>query len=359
VTITKKFKLREGLETQNISFVNANTSFTLEAEDNKLDIIGTAGELFSIQDTLDGVIFSVTNSDELPFVEIESAGTIRLAELAGQVLIGQYDTLDPNTKLQVTGGLSADNITGPLTGNATTATRLQTARTISLAGGVSGFASFDGSSNITISATVADNSHNHIISNITGLQTALDGKLSLTGGTLTGDLTIPDKIIHAGDTDTAIRFPANDTFTIETAGAERFRVDSVGNVGIGVVAPSAKLDVVGDIEVNSNIILDSETTTLATTTKTQIASFPAVSFRSGKFIVQAYDSVTGEVHISELLVVHNGTTASATEYGIVHTGADPLAAYDVDIDTGNVRLLATGATANSTQYKISETLMVA
>jgi hypothetical protein len=51
---------------------------------------------------------------------------------------------------------------GPLTGNADTATKLKTARTISLTGDVTGSGTFDGSSNLTITATVADNSHSHI-----------------------------------------------------------------------------------------------------------------------------------------------------------------------------------------------------
>jgi len=68
-----------------------------------------------------------------------------------------------------------------LSGNATTASALQTARSITLSGDVSGSASFDGSANATITATVADDSHNHIISNVDGLQTALDGKLSTSG----------------------------------------------------------------------------------------------------------------------------------------------------------------------------------
>ena len=43
--------------------------------------------------------------------------------------------------------------------------------------------------------------------------------LSVTGvGTFAGDVSIADKIIHTGDTNTAIRFPAADTFTVETAG---------------------------------------------------------------------------------------------------------------------------------------------
>ena len=48
--------------------------------------------------------------------------------------------------------------------------------------------------------------------------------------TLTGNLTIPDKIIHSGDTNTSIRFPAADTFTVETGGSERIRVDSSGRI---------------------------------------------------------------------------------------------------------------------------------
>ena len=45
----------------------------------------------------------------------------------------------------------------------------------------------------------------------------------------TGDFSIADKIIHTGDTDTAIRFPAADTITAETGGSERLRIDSSGD----------------------------------------------------------------------------------------------------------------------------------
>ena len=45
-----------------------------------------------------------------------------------------------------------------------------------------------------------------------------------------GDVSIADKIIHTGDTNTAIRFPAADTFTVETAGDEALRIDSSGRL---------------------------------------------------------------------------------------------------------------------------------
>ena len=58
-----------------------------------------------------------------------------------------------------------------------------------------------------------------------------DAGVAVDGVTLKdGDVTIADKIIHDGDTNTAIRFPSADTVTIETGGSERARVDSSGNV---------------------------------------------------------------------------------------------------------------------------------
>ena len=63
-------------------------------------------------------------------------------------------------------------------------------------------------------------------------------------GSFTGDVDIADKIIHTGDTNTAIRFPAADTFTVETGGTERLRVDSTGDVGLVGIATATGLVVV-------------------------------------------------------------------------------------------------------------------
>ena len=68
-------------------------------------------------------------------------------------------------------------------GIATEAGKLSVARKISLSGDASGNVSFDGSADVTLSVTVADDSHNHIISNIDGLQSALDSKQASLGFT--------------------------------------------------------------------------------------------------------------------------------------------------------------------------------
>jgi len=79
---------------------------------------------------------------------------------------------------------------------------------------------------------------------------------AITGTTITatGDVTIADKIVHTGDTDTAIRFPAADTVTVETSGSERMRILSGGNVGIGTSSPDAPLHLAN--ATSANFILE-------------------------------------------------------------------------------------------------------
>ena len=63
-----------------------------------------------------------------------------------------------------------------------------------------------------------------------GVITARDG-LRVTGiATISGSVSIGDSIVHTGDTNTSLRFPAADTITAETGGLERLRIDSVGTL---------------------------------------------------------------------------------------------------------------------------------
>ena len=75
----------------------------------------------------------------------------------------------------------------------------------------------------------------------TGIVTTLTANTGTFSDTVTFNNThidIADSIRHVGDSDAKIRFPVADTFTVETAGSERLRINSSGQVGIGTTNPS-------------------------------------------------------------------------------------------------------------------------
>jgi len=69
---------------------------------------------------------------------------------------------------------------------------------------------------------------NSFVGDITGNVT---GTASNASGA-TGDFSIADKIVHTGDTNTALRFPSADTITAETAGTKRLEIDSSGKIKV-------------------------------------------------------------------------------------------------------------------------------
>ena len=97
-------------------------------------------------------------------VSIDGAGNVSLATTA---------TSDPTITL--TGAVTG---TGTMTnlGNVSITTTATADPTLTLAGDASGSATFTNLGNATLTVTVADDSHNHIISNVDGLQAALDAK---------------------------------------------------------------------------------------------------------------------------------------------------------------------------------------
>jgi len=94
---------------------------------------------------------------------------------------------------------------------------------------------------------------------------------------------------------------------------------------------------------------DTQTVTTTSTTQTALGSYAKASSLGIEITVIATDTVATERTITKLLVTHDGTTAVATQYGEVNT-ATAMASYDVDISGSNVRLLATAASTNSTNF---------
>ena len=105
--------------------------------------------------------------------------------------------------------------------------------------------------------------------------------------------------------------------------------------GTGLTVANANVTnhlTVGTLNVRTNTVITSSSGQVV------LDTFPAVSFASAKYFVQANSGVN--YTITEIILVHDGTNIHFTEYGTIQTGPS-IGTFSTDIDTGNVRLLFT------------------
>ena len=98
---------------------------------------------------------------------------------------------------------------------------------------------------------------------VTATKVVSSGDITAVNATVTSDLSIADKMLHTGDANTSVRFPAADTFSVETGGTQRFRVDSDGNVSVGN-EPTVASDTLFHVEKSgeTNVMFEGDTSTL-------------------------------------------------------------------------------------------------
>jgi len=98
--------------------------------------------------------------------------------------------------------------------------------------------------------------------------------------------------------------------------------------------------------------IDTTTSSTSATTQVAIHTFAAATFRSARFTIQITNTTDSTYHSTEILAIHDGTTANITEFGEVHTGSSVEATFDADISSSNFRLLATPSSTNSMTFKV-------
>lgn len=79
-----------------------------------------------------------------------------------------------------------------------------------------------------------------------------------------------------------------------------------------------------------------------------IDQWPKELYRSAKYYVQVSNSGYTQFETSEVLVIHDGTTATKTQYGRVYTGAASLGSVSTNIVGANVVVYYTGVSSANT-----------
>ena len=149
--------------------------------------------------------------------------------------------LDVNGNMNVSGTLTYEDVTNVDTAGITTTGGLVVT---GLGATIGGITTFFGDLNFGaagVGGTVTPLGHAEFAGVVTATSFSGNGA-GLTGvastdnintstlAQFTGGVGIADSIFHIGDSNNAIRFPAADTFTVETSGSERLRIDSSGRL---------------------------------------------------------------------------------------------------------------------------------
>ena len=202
-------------------------------------------------------------------------------------------------------------------------------------------------------------------------QSVLSGTGLAGGGALSGDVTIShadtSSVANTGTLD-LVNAEVIDSLTFDEFGhVVSFTTDNMPVLTIAI-ADARYVNVIGDTMTGNLTVpsllantvslestdLSSEVSTTSSVFPTELYSFDKATYNSAELIVTA--TLGSNRHISKLLIVHNGTTAMATEFATIYTNTS-LATYAVAIQSTNVVINATAANSGTTTYQISATLM--
>lgn len=275
--------------------------------DNKIKVwtgsswenVGSSQE--EIEDYVDGLLSA---GDGISLNYDDSGNSLTIANTGVTSIFGTASEVEVSASAGAVTLSLPDTINADTSGNAATATALETARTISLSGGASGSASFDGTSDITIPVVIDSNS---AVSSITGTPGEID--VSASVGAVT--ISLPDTIA-ADISGTA----ASATYAVTAGTANAVAADSVA------LGTDTTGDYVADVSAGTGIsVTGTGEGASVTVTNTGVVSLSGttdevtVSASAGNVTIGLPDNVTisGDLAVSGNLTISGSATYVNTE----------------------------------------------
>ena len=204
----------------------------------------------------------------------------------------------------------------------------------------------------------ADINSGNIDNTVVGATTPLAGTFTTvtatTSATIDG-ITLRDNQIFTNQSDADLELSASGTGSVRIGNVRFPTADGTvgqvlktdGNNQLGFATASAQLNY---SDINDN------TTTVASSATSVIDSFSTATYRSARYFISISDTTNDRFEIVEASIVHGPSADSTTEayitvFGSTTNYATPLATFTVDVNDGDVRLLATNITSDSTVFK--------
>lgn len=320
----------------------------------------------SISTTLAGGT-ALTFSDGSNSEALSLGSTLEIGGTANEVEVA-YDTA--NDKFTI--GLPS-TITADVSGNASTADALSTARTVALTGDVTGSASFDGSSNLSISTTLAGGTALTFSDGTNSESLALGSTLEIGGtaneievaySTANDKFTVglPDNVTIAGDLTVSGTISGTVDANSATATAlETARTISLGGDLGGSVSFDGSADVTltstiqaGAVD-NSMLANDGFSLKLDGVAQEDINLGDALDFVSGQDIDLSYNSATNALTVALESQIDSDTTGNAATASALETArtlsvsgdASGSVSFDGTADADIALTIASGAVENS------------
>lgn len=254
-----------------INYISGNETITVTG-----DVTGVGSTELELSLSLTEVIpGDYGSSTQVPVLTIDAKGRITHASLASIEVDGTSLAVantnvrrDSNasfaanaiTANSVSSGTFVGTLTGNVIGNADTASKFSTSRTITLSGDASGTVSFDGSNNATIATTLANSG----VTPGTYASVTVDAKGRITSGTNPSSIAaygITDAVTTSGDQDIGgiKRFTSTEASNSITTGA----VVVLGGLGV-----SGQTHIGGDLSIYGNLVVSGDTVTVGVSTMT-------------------------------------------------------------------------------------------
>lgn len=336
------------------TFINGLVSTNPTSSDN----VGEGdNHLRLIKSTLLATFPAVTGAMTKSHTQLNSA--VDLVEAATSA-----NTASAIVRRDASGNFSAGTITasltGNVTGNASTASAWASARTLTLAGALSGSVSIDGSNNVTLSASVGNDSHSHSIPYVSGLQAALDGKLGVSANAASASrLATARTLALSGDASGSVSFDGSANATITVAVADDSHNHIIGNVDGLQAALDAKQNATTAIT-TSNI--GSQSVNFATSAGSASSATSAAYWTTARTLSLAGDlsgsvSVRGDGNMTLTASViddshtHDGRYYTESEANSLFLGASGTAVNSSKWGGYNVSTAASGTDANTIYFR--------